>query len=128
PLWAGVADSARAARLVEHLTDPASFWRMNGVPTLAADDPYYNPRGYWNGPVWVQWNYLVWRGLRDYGYHAEADTLAERVRGARSERLRGEHTWCELYDRDGGWGGRHAPYIWAGIVLAFSEEEAGDGG
>jgi hypothetical protein len=121
PLWAGVADSARAARLVEHLTDPASFWRMNGVPTLAADDPYYNPRGYWNGPVWVQWNYLIWRGLRDYGYHAEADELASRLRGAMIERLRADHTLYELYDPDSTWGGYHAPYIWAGIINAMME-------
>ena len=27
PLWAGIADSAKAARLVKKLTDPAKFWR-----------------------------------------------------------------------------------------------------
>src|SRR5690606_8889962 len=38
PLWAGVADEARAARLVEKLTDTAHFWREYGVPTLSAQD------------------------------------------------------------------------------------------
>ncbi len=58
PLWAGVADKQQASYLVKHLTDTASFWRRYGVPSLAANDSYYNPRGYWNGPVWIQWNYL----------------------------------------------------------------------
>ncbi|MBN2366921.1 MAG: hypothetical protein JXL67_12195, partial [Calditrichaeota bacterium] len=59
PLWAGIADSQQAAQLVQHLTDPSRFWRSYGIPTLSAGDSYYNPMGYWNGPVWVQWQYLI---------------------------------------------------------------------
>lgn len=121
PLWAGVPDSARAARLVAHLTDPESFWRANGIPTLAADDPYYDPRGYWNGPVWIQWNYLIWRGLRDYGYEDLADELARRNKAAMVERLRAEHNLFEFYDPDSAWAGKHQPYIWAGIVTGFMD-------
>jgi len=54
PLWAGIADSVQAARLVSTMTNPNEFWRNYGVPTLSADDDYYNPIGYWNGPIWVQ--------------------------------------------------------------------------
>ncbi|HSL68965.1 MAG TPA: trehalase family glycosidase, partial [Longimicrobiales bacterium] len=79
PLWAGVATPERAARLVRVLTDSAKFWRRNGVPSLAADDPYYNPHGYWNGPVWVQWNYLIQRGLLRSGYQRDARELVDRV-------------------------------------------------
>ncbi len=52
----------QAARLVAKLKDTSKFWREYGVPSLAADDRYYNPKGYWNGPMWVQWNYLIVRG------------------------------------------------------------------
>src|SRR3546814_11439481 len=45
PLWAGVANEAQAARLVEKLTDPAHFWREYGIPTLSAQDSYYNDKG-----------------------------------------------------------------------------------
>ena len=61
------------------MTDPEKFWRPYGVPTLAADDPFYNPKGYWNGPVWVEWNALIVDGLIAYGYTMEAKELVARV-------------------------------------------------
>lgn len=116
PLWAGIADSAQAARLVKKLTDPAKFWRQYGIPTLAADDPYYNPKGYWNGPVWVQWVYLIERGLLQYGYKAEAQEMVKRVATAMIARLRTDHNLWELYHPDEQWAGLHKTYIWAGII------------
>ncbi|MEJ2637048.1 MAG: trehalase family glycosidase, partial [Calditrichia bacterium] len=62
PLWAGVASKSQAEILVKKLTDSSKFWREYGVPSLSADDPYYNPTGYWNGPVWVEWDYLIEHG------------------------------------------------------------------
>jgi glycogen debranching enzyme len=116
PLWAGVADNQRATRLVEKLTDSKKFWRTYGVPTLAADDPYYNPKGYWNGPVWVEWNYLILRGLLDYGYKQEAQELAERVSANMIAHLKKDHTFWELYNPDEQWAGHNKTYIWAGLI------------
>ncbi|MCD4775191.1 MAG: hypothetical protein K8S15_03970, partial [Candidatus Aegiribacteria sp.] len=59
PLWAKSATDEQAEELVRVLTDTDKFWRVYGIPSLAADDIYYNPEGYWNGPVWVQWQYLI---------------------------------------------------------------------
>lgn len=116
PLWAGVADEARAARLVEHLTDTARFWREYGVPTLSAADSYYNDKGYWNGPVWVQWNYLIMLGLQDYGYDGEARELVDRVAKGMIAVLKDNHNLWEFYSPDAPWGGYHKTYIWAGII------------
>ncbi len=116
PLWAGVADHDRAARVVEKLTDSTRFWREYGVPTLSADDPYYNDKGYWNGPVWVQWNYLIMRGLQDYGYHDEACELVDRVAKGMITVLKESHNLWEFYSPDEPWGGYHKTYIWAGII------------
>ena len=66
-MWAGVADSTQVRQLVNVMTDTTEFWRPFGVPSLSAKDDYYNPIGYWNGPVWVQWDYLLFRGLLDHG-------------------------------------------------------------
>jgi glycogen debranching enzyme len=117
PLWAGVASEEQAERLVrDHLTDPESFWREHGVPSLAADDPYYDPKGYWNGPVWVQWNALIVRGLLDYGYDEEARELARRVARGMAGTARETNTLWEFYGPDEPWGGWHQTYIWAGLV------------
>ncbi len=119
PLWAGVADSVRARRLVDVLTDTSRFWRRYGVPSLAADDLYYNPEGYWNGPVWVEWNYLIERGLLDYGYRAEAKELVDHVAANMIAQLKNDHTFWEFYSPDDQWGGYHQVYIWAGMIAAM---------
>lgn len=116
PLWAGIADEQQANSLMKKLTDPKKFWRKYGVPTLAADDSYYNPKGYWNGPVWVQWNYLIERGLIDYGYKAEAKELVNRVATNMIEQLKKDHNFWEFYSPDEQWAGYNKTYLWAGMI------------
>jgi len=116
PLWAGIANEQQAARLVTHLTNPNKFWRPYGVPSLAADDPFYNDKGYWNGPVWVEWDYLIQRGLQQYGYEAEAKELVSRVAKGMAQQLKVNHNLWEFYSPDTAWAGYHRTYIWAGIV------------
>ncbi len=122
PLWAGVATEAQAKRLVEKLRDPTKFWRKYGIPTLAADDPYYDDQGYWNGPVWVQWNYLIERGLLNYGYKDLAKELVDRVAKNMIEQLKKDHQLWELYSPDEQWAGHHKQYIWAGIIARMMME------
>ncbi len=115
-LWSGVASKEQAAALVKHLTDPKEFWRKYGVPSLSAADPYYNPIGYWNGPVWVPWNYLVFRGLIDYGYKKVAKELAEKVLDNVDYQLKTNHWFWEFYSADNHQAGWHKTYIWTGII------------
>ncbi len=116
PLWAGIASEEQAARLVEKLTDSATFWRPYGIPSLSAADSFYNAKGYWNGPVWVQWNYLIVRGLMNYGYKEEAKELVRRVSENMIENLKKNHNLWEFYSPDDIWAGYHKTYIWAGII------------
>jgi hypothetical protein len=117
PLWAGVATTRQARRLVfEHLLDPGEFWRPYGIPSLSADDSSYDPHGYWNGPIWVQWNDLVVRGLLDYGYTEEARDLTLRVADGMIAEARRSHTLWEFYSPDDVWGGWHQAYIWAAMI------------
>lgn len=44
PLWAGIATPKQARRLVDHQTDDLKFWCSLGIPSLSADDPYYNDK------------------------------------------------------------------------------------
>lgn len=117
PMWAGIATEEQAERLVrEHLTDAEGFWRPYGIPSLAADDPFYEPQGYWNGPVWVEINYLIFRGLLDYGYHDLARELAFRIFENVTHHLAEDHTFWEFYSPEALWAGYHHTYIWTGIV------------
>ncbi|MEI6899693.1 MAG: trehalase family glycosidase [Bacteroidota bacterium] len=119
PLWAGVSDSSRAKTLVDEMFNPATFGRPFGIPTLAANESYYNPIGYWNGPVWVQWDYLLFRGLIDNGYKNEAAELAFKVIDNMIHQLKTDHFFWEFYSADDRQAGWNHNYIWAGIAARF---------
>jgi glycogen debranching enzyme len=74
-LWSGIVDDDRAEEVVAHLMGPRLFsgW---GVRTMAEGDGGYNPIGYHQGTVWPHDNSLIAGGLRRYGYHDEAATIA----------------------------------------------------
>ena len=118
-LWAGVADKNQAEKLVGHLNNPEEFNRKYGVPSLSADDPYYNPIGYWNGPVWLPWQYLLFRGLIDYGYIREAEDLTERITKNIAFQLKTNHYFWEFYSADDLQAGWNKAYIWSGIIARF---------
>ncbi|MBI3406174.1 MAG: hypothetical protein HY046_12045 [Acidobacteria bacterium] len=120
PLWAGIATRTQAARLVKHLKNPESFWRPFGVPTLAADDPYYNADVtrccQWNGAVWLLWDYLVFRGLLDYGYRAEAEELLRHVMDGVTFQLKANHRFWESYSPDNTQLNSPKNYLWDTIL------------
>jgi hypothetical protein len=90
PLFAGAATPARAKRMIhEHLLNPAEFWLPYPVAGYAKTEPdYYQGAHFdhgthkecnWRGPTWVPTNYMIFQGLRRYGYHDVARDLATRL-------------------------------------------------
>jgi hypothetical protein len=76
-LLAHIASAGQARSLVEQLRNPSTFGRPNATPTLAADEPLYDPAGgYWKGAVWAPTNTMVIRGLERYGFDDLARQLA----------------------------------------------------
>jgi hypothetical protein len=120
PMWAGIATKEQAARLVQHLTNPQSFWRRYGVPTLAADDPYYNGNVtkccQWNGAVWLLWDYMVFRGLLNYGYRKEAEELTRRVMDGVIFQLKDNHRFWESFSPDNTQLASPKNYLWDCII------------
>jgi hypothetical protein len=127
PLWAGVATKERADRLVETLMDSTKFWRKYGVPTLSARDPWYSPNvDYcckWNGPVWMLWDYMVYDGLKKYGYSEIADLLASRMVRAAETQLSKNHAFWESYSPDNEVLNCPSNYIWDAILARLLIEK-----
>ncbi|MBN1180688.1 MAG: glycoside hydrolase family 37 [Bacteroidales bacterium] len=81
-LWAGIATPEQAERIVkEHYLDTKTFNSPSGVRTLSKMEKMYSLRASanpsnWRGPIWGISNYMVFKGLVDYGYKDEARELA----------------------------------------------------
>jgi glycogen debranching enzyme len=130
PMWAGAASAEQAESLIQILTDPAKFGRRYGIPTLAADDPWYSPTvDYcckWNGPVWLLWNYMVYDGLKNYGYDSLAHKLAGKMITAVEIQLRKNHNFWESYSPDNEVLNCPPNYIWDAIIARVLIEEYRD--
>jgi len=84
PLFAGAATPQRAKRTIhEHLLNPDEFWLPYPVASYAKTEPDYYQGSHrecnWRGPTWAPTNYMIFQGLRRYGYQAEAHELAKRL-------------------------------------------------
>lgn len=97
PLLCGAPDEARAARMVSVITG-TSFSGTHDNPawlcaSTALDEPGFDSRRYWRGPVWININWLLYHGLRRYGY----DALAGRIRSESLELVQQYGFW-EYYN------------------------------
>ncbi len=79
PLYAGSISKERAAHLVELLKRRRLFSTSWPVPSVPLTSSYFDPYKYWQGPTWINTNWLIIDGLKRYGYEAEAKVLKERT-------------------------------------------------
>lgn len=106
PLWCGLAREDQGRTLVErNYLDDDRFRCEAGVRSLSNQEPMYslcsssNPSN-WLGPVWIITNYLVWRGLKNYGFSAEADELGAKTLRVLAADLDANGSMNEYYHPD----------------------------
>jgi glycogen debranching enzyme len=77
-LFTGIADPARARRVVESLMGPDLYsgW---GIRTVGTREARYNPMAYHNGSVWPHDNALAAAGLGKYGFTEGVASIAEGI-------------------------------------------------
>lgn len=78
PLWTGELPAEINERLIAHLTDPEEFWGDFVIPSVARNDPHFEPGVMWRGPVWVNLNYFFIEALKRLGRDDVAATLLEK--------------------------------------------------
>lgn len=124
PLWAKVATSEQVAKMLPILQDTAKFSTYIPFPTIAADNPKYDPKGYWRGPIWLDQTYFAIRGLRNYGYTKLADEYTLQV----FDRLQGLTEDAPIHENYGTHTGERlkAPHFsWSSSHLLMMYEEYG---
>lgn len=95
PLLSGAATPEQAAALLAHLKNPSTFGTAFPVPSVAACHTGCYAKDMWRGPVWININWLVARGLDRYGFHEDARRLRLRTR----EEIEQQHeAWGSLFE------------------------------
>lgn len=79
PILTGRLPEGIVQRLVETLTDPQIFWTHYPVPSVAIDEPTFDPLQMWRGPTWLNINALVIEGLFKTGHADVARELRSRT-------------------------------------------------
>jgi glycogen debranching enzyme len=77
PLFAGIADPAKASAMAKLAADPRKLFL--GMPTVAYDHPRYESGGYWRGPSWPETTYFAAKGLKLCGHEKTAEALRQNL-------------------------------------------------
>lgn len=112
PIYARVPTRHQARRLVrEHLANPEAFYGKHGVPSTAFNESTYDPKRYWRGPVWINTQWLLVNGLRDYSYDVYANELT-----AKAKALTGKAGFREYYHPETGEGLGAKDFSWSTLT------------
>jgi len=79
PLWTGQLPDDIKQAVLAHLTNPEEFWGEYALPSVAYNDPSFDPAAMWRGPVWVNINYFFVEALRQIGEQRLADQLRDKT-------------------------------------------------
>ncbi|RPI89727.1 MAG: glycoside hydrolase [Chloroflexi bacterium] len=126
PLFAGLPSERQSRRLVEgHLLNPDEYAPggdgRHWVTTTARDEPAWEPRRYWRGPVWIIMNWFLIEGLRRYDYDDLAETIRQDSLG-----LIEANGFREYYDVRDGSGCGSADFSWSAALAIELLETAQD--
>jgi len=98
PLWTGQLPHDIQNRLLAHLQNPDMFWGHFMLPTVARNDPQYDPQTMWRGPVWANINYFFIEALHQIG---EIE-LGNQLRESTLEMIMAQKDIYEYYDAETG--------------------------
>jgi putative isomerase len=130
PLLCGAATAEQAEHLLRHLKDENTFAGAFGLPNATRDDPAFADNVYWRGRIWPNVNFMVWLGLRRYGYFEQASLLARQsydlfMKSWRTDRIAAENynaVTGEAMDQ----GDTDPFYIWAALLPMMAVGEICD--
>jgi neutral trehalase len=76
PLYANVPSEKQAKKMVDtlmgpkfHSNDNLSYYLCPSFTPLSSK---FDSKKYWRGPVWINMNWMLYHGLKSYGYSQEA--------------------------------------------------------
>ncbi len=113
PLFANILTQGEAKELVEkHLLNNKEFQLEYSVPTVSIDEPSFDPSGFWRGPTWIATNWIIHKGLLNYGFTDIADDIKKK-----SIELIKKSGFREYFNPQTGEGLGAKDFTWGGLIV-----------
>ncbi|NNJ88350.1 MAG: hypothetical protein HKP53_03025 [Eudoraea sp.] len=75
PLFANIPNQNRAKILVNTMMEKFGGDDKYLCASFDPSDDRFNPKKYWRGPVWINMNWLLYNGLKNYGFLDVAERI-----------------------------------------------------
>lgn len=113
PLFAKLYTEGEANNVINnYLLNEKKFKLPFMLPTVARDDPSFDPEGFWRGPIWINVNWFIYKGLIRYGFL----DVAQKIKEA-SITLIDKSGFREQFNPLNGEGLGAKDFTWGGLVL-----------
>ena len=116
----GIGKDQLSLLIKKHLLNPNEFWTKYPVPTVAKNEPYYQPKDtplhmgklLWRGPTWIATNWFIVKGLQRHGYYEIADQIIDSM-----VEMIEKYGFREYYNPETGEGYRRTDFGWSTLIL-----------
>ena len=121
PLYAAVSNRDQSDKML-HYMNSSCFCRLNesclALPSYDKSKFGYNRKKYWRGPIWLNINWIIYKGLQNYNYDLYADWVKKTILT-----LPQKYGFQEYYDPESGTGYGASNFSWsAALYLAVLYE------
>ena len=99
PMFAGISSQEQADKMVKVLLDEKRFWTKMPVPTIPRNNEIYDI-DMWRGCSWLNINYFIMVGLKNYGYMDVVEELRTRSLNSVQKWYEKTGNVFEFYDAD----------------------------
>ena len=99
PLFAGVCDETKCKEMVAHLENADEFGTEFPVPSISKKDSTF-ASDMWRGPVWINFNYMILKGLAECGYEDLSGVIKDKTLEIINEWYLRMGTVYEFYDSE----------------------------
>ncbi|WP_165733053.1 trehalase family glycosidase [Polaribacter sp. 20A6] len=118
PIFAGIPSKERAQKMVTVMMDKFGNEDQYLCASFDPTSDRFNPKKYWRGPVWINLNWMLFNGLKEYGFK----DISQRVKQDSIDMIE-KNGFYEYFDsrkemhKEGkaGYGGNH--FSWSAALL-----------
>ncbi len=118
PLFANIPTTERAQNMVQMMLEKFGNKHQYLCASFDPTSHLFNPKKYWRGPVWINLNWILYKGLKHYNFN----DIAKRIKQDTIELIE-KNGFYEYFDcrkaehqqRNAGYGGKN--FSWSAALL-----------